>query len=362
MRILLWYWGRRGGGAQYSAALAEALARRSDVTVSAAVSAELETADRMRHAVLLHQSDVHRPLGAALAMLPTSRSIASLARRWRADVVLHSMVNPLTTASLFWLRRARIPLVTVIHDAEPHEGDRHTLMDLAVRSSITHSTSLVAASDHVASMVERSSGRRSVVIPLGPHVPMPDLWDPSGPVLFVGRMRRYKGLDLLAGAWEALPPQQRVPLRIVGEGSGDPVVQRSLERLRALGADVQDRWIPEQELPGVLSGARLIVLPYREATQSGVVTLARSARIPVLVTDVGALGEQVTTGGLVVPPNTMALADGLGQLLGDPEELQKLRPAPAADGDTATWDELAARFVAALGDVVRPGSEQRQNR
>ncbi len=360
MRILLWYWGRRGGGAQYSAALAEALARRSDVTVSAAVSTRLETADRMRQAVALNLSDVHRPIGAALAALPTSRSIASVARRWRADVVLHSMVNPLTTPSLVWLRRACIPLVTVIHDAAPHEGDRHALMDLAVRASITYSDSLVAASDHVASMVHRNSGRRSVVIPLGPHVPMPDLWDPAGPVLFVGRMRRYKGLDLLAEAWGSLRPEQRVPLRIVGECNGDPVVDHSLARLRALGADVQDRWIPEPELPGVLKGARLIVLPYREATQSGVVTLARSAGIPLLVTDVGGLREQVATGGLVVPPSATSLADALGQLLGDPAQLRALRPSSAAD--EGIWDDLGDRFIGVLGDVVRRGPVQHRHR
>ena len=48
MRILLWYWGRRGGGAQYALCLAQALARRPDVRLGLSLAEPLHLLDACR--------------------------------------------------------------------------------------------------------------------------------------------------------------------------------------------------------------------------------------------------------------------------------------------------------------------------
>lgn len=350
--MLLWYWGRRGGGAHYTAALAEALAARGDVVVSASVSSEFSCLARVRRVV--EQCELV-PLRrtAPLRLLVGLRRLspAAAARRQRADVVLHTMVHPLTPYGMRALRRAGIPVVFVLHDGRPHPGDRHRLVDAAARDAVRHADRVVVASDHVAEQARAMAPRTPVdVVPLGPHLEFDDLWDPSGPVVFFGRLLAYKGLDLLASAWPAVAGLDGARLRVVGEPRGSVP---ELALLRRLGADVREGWVPDDAVAQAIGGARLVVLPYREGSQSGVVTLAASAGIPVLATDVGGLASQVGDGGLVVAPDAGALSDALHRLLSHPGEVAALRAKLLERRDNAAaWQPLAARLV----DVARAAS------
>jgi glycosyltransferase involved in cell wall biosynthesis len=258
------------------------------------------------------------------------------------DVVLHTMVNPLTPIGLRSI--GATPVATVIHDAVPHPGDEHRSMDLAVRDAITRSAAVITASDHVASQVEARQSHKTQrhVIALGPHLPLPDLWDPHGPVVFLGRFAKYKGLDLLARAWARSPFRDTVQLRVIGSGPEDEVAS-----LRSVGAFVQNSWIPDREIEQSLKGARLIVLPYLEASQSGVVTLARAGRIPVLGTNVGGLADQIGEGGLSVDPTSFEAE--FQRVLSDPDVLKRIHHhlslQPSAD---VQWDSIAQQYVEVL--------------
>ncbi len=352
MRVLLWYWGNRGGGAHYTSALAEAFTRRSDVAVFVSCSSELENLERLRTAVPAAKVTALRasmPVG-ALKLAPDLRS--EVARR-KIDVVLHSMVNPLTPVGLRALgsnRRRLAPVVTVIHDAVPHPGDEHRMMDFAVRSAIRRSDGLIASSTAVADEIARRYSRTAEVVALGPHLTMPDLWDPDGPVVFFGRIRAYKGLDLLAEAWKSVQGTG-VKLKLVGEVQSEV---KGLAELVECGASLENRWVPDSDIEASLRGARLIVLPYREASQSGVLTIAAAARIPVLVTQVGGLSEQVGDGGIVVAPTVDDIARGLRQLLGDSQRLAQIhRALVSRSTDDVVWDGLSESLVGILRSYVR---------
>lgn len=355
MRVAVWYWGRRGGGAQYTAAMAEALAQRTDVVVSAHVSTQLSTLGRLLQAVPgTVTAPVHTRRGLPRAIGAGASSIGDFVRRHRPDMILQTMVNPVSPLAWPALRRAGIPVVTVIHDAVAHPGDRHVGMEASNRFWMGASARLVAPSDHVASLI-RSRTRTPVdVVPLGPHLALDDLWDPHGFVLFLGRIRAYKGLDILAEAWSALDPNDRqAGLHVIGEVANDPSVQRAVDVLREIGAAVDTRWIADDSIRSAIDGARLMVLPYREASQSGVVTLARSARIPILATNVGGLAEQVGAGGLIVEPTGAALAAGLRVLLRDPAPLAALHDAEANATDAEQWRAITDRLLLVLEAVGR---------
>lgn len=350
MRVAVWYWGRRGGGAQYTAALVEALTQRVDVTVSAHVSSELSTVGRVVHAVPeTMTAAVHTRSGLVRSIGSGPLSVTEFIRAHRPDVVLQTMVNPVSPLAWPALRRARVPVVTVIHDAQAHPGDRHRAMEASNRFWMSASARLIAPSEHVASLIRTRSRTPVDVVPLGPHIELDDLWDPHGFVLFLGRMRAYKGLDLLAAAWSALDPVDRsAGLRIIGEASGDATVDGALAALRSLGVLVDTQWIADDALREAMFGARLIVLPYREASQSGVVTLARSARIPVLATNVGGLTEQVGQIGLLVDPTGEAIAGGLRSLLRHPDRLSALRESSIHGTDGERWTVIVERLVDSL--------------
>jgi glycosyltransferase involved in cell wall biosynthesis len=321
LEVLLWFWGRRGGGAQYTCALAEGFAAHSEVHVSGSVSNRLESLARFRQSVTDAQIvSLDRSARSLPLLLPGPTSFGATVKRTGAEVVLHTMVNPLTPIA--WPRGSSLPVATVIHDADPHPGDTVGLFERANRFAQTHSNLLIAPSESVGEILRARYPRASIeTIALPPLLALPDLWDPKGDVLFLGRIARYKGLDLLADTWSEMGDLD-VPLRVLGQPVAD---EPSLDRLRGLGAIVETRWVPDEQLPDVMRGVRLIVLPYVEASQSGVVTLAHAAGIPLLVTDVGGLRAQAGASALITLPTVSSLGAGLRLLLSDPLELMRLR-------------------------------------
>jgi len=81
-----------------------------------------------------------------------------------------------------------------------------------------------------------------------------------------------------------------------------------------------NRWISDTEVANFFRRADVLVAPYREASQSGVIPIACALGLPVVATRVGGLIEQVEdgkTGLLVEPNNPEQLADACVQLLLD---------------------------------------------
>ena len=109
------------------------------------------------------------------------------------------------------------------------------------------------------------------------------------------------------------------------------------------------RFVSDAELPAYFRRADLVVLPYREIEQSGVLFTALAFGKPLLLSDVGGFGE-LAAGGAVrgVPPgDAAALRDALAELLADPAALAALaeRARSAAAGEYA-WEAIGRRTLA----------------
>jgi glycosyltransferase involved in cell wall biosynthesis len=168
-------------------------------------------------------------------------------------------------------------------------------------------------------------------------------------ILFFGFVRPYKGVEgLLAALPRVIEAEPRAHLIIAGEFWQPQDVL--LGPLRAAGlADrvtVMDRYIPNEEVPGIFAAADVVVLPYVEASQSGVVTLAVEAGLPIVATRIGGLPDVVehgTTGLLVPPRDEAALAAALADVLTRPELAEQLRAGVSRARDRFGWDVLIRR-------------------
>ena len=159
-------------------------------------------------------------------------------------------------------------------------------------------------------------------------------------VLFVGRLRYYKGLDVLIRAAEHLD----VTVLLVGSGSEEPALRRLTselglaDRVRFVGA------VPEADLPAYYHAADLFVLPsvYRSESFGIAMLEAQTCGVPTLSTELGTATSVVNRhgeSGLVVEAGSVeALAGALRTLLDDPSRRQQM-------GQRAR--ELAGRFTAA---------------
>jgi glycosyltransferase involved in cell wall biosynthesis len=195
----------------------------------------------------------------------------------------------------------------------------------------------------------------------------PQTWKPGPPfgetdlpvVLFFGLLRPYKGLDLLLQAWRGIEDAQ---LWIVGMPRMD--VSGLREAARSLGSanvSLLTRFVSEEEMAGCFDRADLLVLPYREADQSGVAATALGAGVPMLLSDVGGFPELARTGAARTFPagDPAALHAALAELLADPaKRAQMAEHARAAAAGPYSWAAIARRtlelYEALLGEDEGP--------
>ena len=109
-------------------------------------------------------------------------------------------------------------------------------------------------------------------------------------VLCFGLMRPYKGIDLLLEAWRGIDGAE---LWIAGMPRMDI---SALTAAAPPGVRFVPRFIGDDELPAYFRRADLVVLPYREIDQSGVLFTALAFGKPLLLSDVGGFPEIAATG------------------------------------------------------------------
>ena len=135
-------------------------------------------------------------------------------------------------------------------------------------------------------------------------------------MLFFGLVRAYKGLDLLLDAFGKVKDQlPNLQLIIAGEFYEDEDKYRTQIASNQLTDRViiKNEFIADADLRKYFGAADLIVQPYKSATQSGVTQVAFHFEKPMLVTNVGGLGEIVHDHqmGYAVDPNAQAIAEAL---------------------------------------------------
>lgn len=366
---MLWHWGRRGGGPRYTLELARALAARRDagVEVHLSYSRQSDIADALAALPLpsLPVDTYTGPLSAALATarLPAIRSaFARYLVQNRVDTVFCTMSHLWNVATVSIVRRAGARYVLALHDALPHPGEESAVRRWATTREIAAADGIITLSEHVRERLIEAHGyprSRTWVLPHGVFDFGPGAarrLDPDRPVrlFFFGRLLPYKGIDILLDAHERLRRRfgARIELTILGSGDLSPHAG-ILARLE--GVRVENRWVAEEEIHGALSSADLLVLPYREASQSGVAPTAFGMGIPVVATPVGGLVEQVAdgvTGRIAATVTAEAVEEAIASLIDDPE-LYARCSSGALDfaRDRLSWGAIADGYVAIANEM-----------
>ncbi|MDX5584983.1 MAG: glycosyltransferase family 4 protein [Aureibaculum sp.] len=135
-------------------------------------------------------------------------------------------------------------------------------------------------------------------------------------ILFFGRISMYKGIDDLLAAFSMIEKSYpNIELIIAGRGKYWFDISEYQNNFKI---KILNRFIPNEELVELISNTNIVVCPYKDATQSGVVMSAFALNKPVLGTRVGGLPEMIEEGktGFLVPPNdVVALSEKLKELI-----------------------------------------------
>lgn len=131
-------------------------------------------------------------------------------------------------------------------------------------------------------------------------------------ILFFGRLRPYKGLEQLLDAYEQLMSRgTNYRLIIASEpkkGSEEylETIEKAVRRVNQDGRVISRiEFIPDRDMELYLKAADLLVLPYKEIFQSGVLFLSYTFGLPVVCSDVGSFREEIVEGetGYLCRPN-----------------------------------------------------------
>jgi glycosyltransferase involved in cell wall biosynthesis len=352
MRVLVWQWGRRGGAPRFAVELAAGfrMLPGTEALLSLSSGAEILRGRGAPHCDLPVETYQSLP-GYLWRLVQAPWIVRDLARRiaaLRPDMAIAAHPGPFDLVMLAALRRNRARVVVVVHDADAHPGDGMPMRLWLQRKLIRRADAVVALSEHVAARLREQGAidsNRQIILSHPPFTfdNMPPPRAHGGPVrlLFFGRLLAYKGLDLLADAIVQLRATNAWELRVVGSGPEAP----ELDKLRATtGVTVENRWVPEDEIGKLIAWADVVLLPYREASQSGVGPAAIGAGRFVVGTRIGGLIEQLQRAprATLSEPDAASFAAALRHIIDEPCDMG---PCGSSADPRDAWRDMAQEIL-----------------
>lgn len=260
-------------------------------------------------------------------------------------------------------QETRTECIALVHNMFPHE--KSVLDKLFAPYFIKSQQGFVALSESVAEQIRALSNAPAVSSPhpiydhYGERMSKEDACkalglDPGKKyLLFFGLVRAYKGLDLLVDALTAVKDDD-VQLLVAGEFYEDEDKYKNQIMSNGLSDRVilRNEFIPDGDLRKYFGAADLIVQPYKSATQSGVTQVAFHFEKPILVTNVGGLGEIVHHGkmGYAVEPNMDAIAEGINDYFENNRQ-EAFTDYLKQEKTKYSWDKMTKAFLNGTTEV-----------
>ena len=259
----------------------------------------------------------------AIESVSFPKKVSALMDKLKNDKPIELLIpafHPWNNLFINWAYNNGISNSLVVHDFYTHKGESSKLIESLQRKAISAATRVIFLSKAVKDQATKAIGsiKNYTVIPhpiidAGIINSLPYNSKPN--LLFLGRGRTYKGLNLLIEAIEDLPITQ---LTIAGElGMNIPKHPK---------LNIINKYLSKEEIKELLSTHEILVLPYTEASQSGILTLGISAKMVMVITAVGGLPEQLGKDMAIwVEPTTESIKAGLWQTIENEEDYSRVK-------------------------------------
>jgi starch synthase len=326
MKILQIILTTHGGMIHYTSQLSNALSKNNKVFVIVPIGTETKLFDNSINLIQLHTGNILRNFIINSIIITRMSIFLKTIKRINPDIIHLQSYHPWMCLFLPFLKKYKI--VTTIHDVNFHKGSRIVDQQIARYIHVKYSDALIVHGDNAKIILEKKApGKKIYVIPHGDYTFFTKLTrnnciEESGNILFFGQIAEYKGLQYLIRAEPKIA--RLIPdTKIVIAGSGTFAEYDYVKESPHF--ELHNNYIQNEDVGSFFQRASIVVLPYIECTQTGIIPIAYAFKKPVVVTDVGSIPEIVEDGltGFIVPPrDSDALADAVIKLLKD-ERLRK---------------------------------------
>ncbi|NQV14951.1 glycosyltransferase [bacterium] len=264
------------------------------------------------------------------------------------------------------LKQHGILVAVFIDNLIPHEKSR--IDTWAARRVLSHADHVFTMSKYVTSDVLSFRSELSVTTLIHPLYEnyksryskqearrILELKEDQAVMLFFGLIRPYKGLDILIRALGIIKNELAdYKAFILGEAYENE--QKYIDLINSTGIEssvvYRNEFISDEELPLFFAACDVLVLPYRSATQSGIIGVAFQMDRPVIATQVGGLGEYIEegkTGYLVTPDDPEALAVAILKFFGG-DDRQRMSTAVQLKKSKFSMHKFCSKIIKALQD------------
>ncbi len=354
MKILLVSLYGRGGMIHYASQLANALGKDNDVTIIIPSYADLKYFDANINIKLIKAPPYIISSLLYLFNIFAFLQLRNFIKSYNPDVIHFLNEHPFNNIIRLMIK---CKVILTCHDPVQHAGERNRfIMALfklnefyqlrRVDKIIVHGKKLFK------DLTEQDiAPDKIVVIPHGDYsffekFAESDIKE-NNSILFFGRIKPYKGIKYLIEAEKIFSKSARdYKMIIAGEGDITPYIQdiKNNEKLIII-----NRYINDTEVALLFKKSMMVVLPYLEASQSGIIPIAYAFKKPVVATDVGSISEVVEDNitGFVVPPgNSDALAAAILKLLNNDElRINMGENAYKKMKEEMSWDKIAIETI-----------------
>lgn len=361
MRISLLFLGSTGAGPVYSLEMAKALAASRECKLHCIISERVSNLADWENAFI--NSDVkldvvetysHNKISFALNTLAFWKinRICRLIRDFKPDSLYVPFL--LTWDFLIYPKLYKeMTIVSTLHDPHPHDTSSNPFSNWITKNNkkaYRYVNDVIILNNGDVQYVKENYCHNVHVIPHASFSYYVNDVDSDYRIKhtigFLGRIEPYKGLDLLLDAFSQLDSEYK--LIVAGSGKIDDKIYNKIKDNEKI--ELINRYIKDEEFTGLINRMDFVVLPYKRASQSGVIPLVFAHGKTVIATNVGALKEQVPEGtGMIVAPSVESLVSSIKDMYGNPSRLRSFGEKAKKYADTElTWASSAKKLLSII--------------
>jgi glycosyltransferase involved in cell wall biosynthesis len=355
--MIIYYLGRKGGGATYTFEICKAVMKiNPDLTICLSKQNELLYEFKKLGARIILINTYSNKLGFLFStcLLPIKIfqlvvAIKQLESR-KILCTMHHLWNP----AIGWIfKLMNFEYSLIVHDANIHPGDGGWLMQKILDIDIRLGSNLIALTENVkCQLLSKPIRKKDVeVIQLGPFFESSQISSKTifqkkeFRLLFFGRFSEYKGIELLIDAFLTVRSNSsNIFLSIIGQGNiSEKYERKAVEN----GISLRNEWIDEKDITSIFDIHDLCIIPYIEASQSGVISIAASRGLPVIITPHKGLMEQISrleNGVCIDSISSNDLAQAIIALVNNPSKYNQLSANGIKNSKKDSWDVVAERL------------------